>query len=119
MDLVDEEHVAVLQIGENGGQVAGPLQHRPRGGLDVDLHLVGDDVRQGGLAEAGRPAEENVVDGVGALPGGLDEDAKIFLALRLPNVVLQRKRTQADFEEVFLGILGSVHNALYHPAPLC
>ncbi len=108
----------MLQIGEDSSQVAGPFQNRPRGGFDVDLHLVGDNVRQGGLAEAGRPAEENVVNRVGALPGGLDQDAEIFLALRLPDVVLKRKRTQADFEEVFLGILGSIYDALYHSAPL-
>ena len=119
MNLVDEKHVAVLQVGEDGGQIAGPLHDRSRGGLDVDLHLVGDDVRQGGLAEAGRPAEQDVVDGVGALAGGLDEDAEVFLALRLPDVVLQRQRPQADFEEVFLDVLGSVHDALDHSAPLC
>ena len=34
VDLVDEEDLAVLQGGEEGGQVARPLDDGPRGGLD-------------------------------------------------------------------------------------
>ena len=30
VDLVDEEDVALLEVGEQGGQVAGPDQHRAR-----------------------------------------------------------------------------------------
>ena len=88
MDLVDEEHVSRLQIGEDGGQVAGPFQNRPRGGFDVYLHLAGDDMRQCGFAEAGGSAEQNVVNRIGALPGGLDQDAEVLLALRLPHVIV-------------------------------
>jgi hypothetical protein len=44
VDLVDEEDIPRLQVGEQGGQVAGLLQHRARGLAQADGHLVGDDV---------------------------------------------------------------------------
>ena len=64
VDLVDEEDVALLEVGEQGGQVAGPDQHRPRGDPQPDAHLGGHDAGQRGLAQAraarrtagGRPA---------------------------------------------------------------
>jgi hypothetical protein len=36
VDLVDEQDVAVLQIGEQCRQVAGPGDHRPGGGAEID-----------------------------------------------------------------------------------
>ena len=64
MDLVDEEDVALLEVGQQGGQVARPGQHRPRGDPEPDAHLGGHDAGQRGLARAragrrrggGRPA---------------------------------------------------------------
>ena len=35
VDLVDEEDLAGLECGEDGGEVAGPLDDRARGGLDA------------------------------------------------------------------------------------
>ena len=40
MDLVDEQHVARLQVGEQGRQVAGPLEHRPGGLAQVHAQFV-------------------------------------------------------------------------------
>ena len=68
VDLVDEEHVARLEVGEDRRQVAGALDDRPRGGADADAHLSGDDVRERRLAEARRPVEEHVVEHVAAAP---------------------------------------------------
>jgi len=55
VDLVDEEDLSPLEIGENRRQIAGPLQHRPRRGADPDGELVGDHVGERGLAEARGP----------------------------------------------------------------
>ena len=55
VNLVDEQHVVRFEIGEQGGEVAGALQHRARGLAQVDAHLVRDDVRQRGFAEPGGP----------------------------------------------------------------
>ena len=54
VDLVDEQDVPRLQVGQNGGEVAGALDHRAGGGAEADAQLAGDDLGQRGLAEAGR-----------------------------------------------------------------
>ena len=61
VDLVDEQHVAVVELGEDGGQVAGPLERRARRDVQVHAHLGGDDAGEGGLAEPGRAGEQQVV----------------------------------------------------------
>ena len=54
VDLVDEEHVAALEVGEDRREVAAALEHGPRRAAACDAHLVRDDVRERRLAEAGR-----------------------------------------------------------------
>ncbi len=55
MDLVDEEDIALLQIGQQSGQVARLLDGRAAGDPDLDPHLIGDDPGQGGLAQTRGP----------------------------------------------------------------
>ena len=62
VDLVDEQHVARLQVGEQRGEIAGALDHRPGGGAEADAQLARDDLRQRRLAEAGRAVEQHVVE---------------------------------------------------------
>jgi hypothetical protein len=52
VDLVDEEDVALAELGEHGGEVAGPLDGGAGRDVDGHAHLVGDDRRQRGLAQA-------------------------------------------------------------------
>ena len=52
VDLVDEQDVARLQVGQQRREVAGALDHRARGGAEADPELAGDDLRQRRLAEA-------------------------------------------------------------------
>jgi hypothetical protein len=61
VDLVDEQHVARLEVGEDRGEVARLGEHRPRGHAEADAELARDDLRERGLAEAGRAVEERVV----------------------------------------------------------
>ena len=58
VDLVDEEDVVLLEVGEDRRQVLGLLEHRPRGLAQVDAELVGDDVRRASSCRgpAGRTA---------------------------------------------------------------
>ena len=74
VDLVDEQHVARLQVGQKRRQVPGPLEHRTRGLAQVHAQLRGDDVRKGGLAETRRTEDQHVIEGLGALARGADED---------------------------------------------
>src|SRR5690606_1372894 len=61
VNLVDEEHVSRGQAGEDRREVAGPLDRRSAGHPDARPELRGDDVGQRGLAEAGRPGQEDVI----------------------------------------------------------
>ena len=52
VDLVDEQHVAVFEIGEERGEIAGLGDHRARGRAEIDAELARHDLRERGLAEA-------------------------------------------------------------------
>ena len=60
--LIDEQHAAVVEVGEDRGQVAGPFERGTARGLHARTHLSGDDAGEGRLAEAGWTREQHVVD---------------------------------------------------------
>ena len=62
MNLVDEEHVARAEAGQDGGEVARPLDGGSGGRPDLGAHLGRDDVRERRLAEPGWPVQEDVID---------------------------------------------------------
>ena len=77
MDFVDEQDIARLQIGQQRGEIAGALDDRTGSSAKSDAHLAGDDLRQSGFAEPGRPEQQHVVKGFAARLGGLDKDSQI------------------------------------------
>src|SRR5690606_21087448 len=83
VDLVDEQDVALLEgVREDRGQVAGLLDRWSRGHAYPHAHLVGDDVRQGGLAQTRRSVEEQVVEGLAPLARRLEVDRQLLLEAR-------------------------------------
>ena len=54
VNFIDKEDVAVFEVGENAGEVAGTLDGRARGDAERGAELVGDDAGHGGFAEARR-----------------------------------------------------------------
>ena len=98
MDLVDEEDVAILEIGEQGGEIARFGDHRPGRGAEADAELARDDLRQRGLAEPRRPEEEDMVERVAAALGRLDEHAQILARRLLPDELVERLRAQRGVE---------------------
>ena len=74
VDLVEEEDLALAQVGEDGGEVTLDLQGGAGGLLEADVELVGDDGGQGGFAQAGRAEEEDVVERLAAGAGGFKCD---------------------------------------------
>ena len=58
VNLVYEQDVALVQIGEDAHEVAAALERRAGGGDDGRGHLVGKDGGEGGLAEPRRPGEQ-------------------------------------------------------------
>ena len=90
VDLVDEEDVVLLRAScEERRERALVLDDRAARRDELDAHLVREDVRERRLAEAGRPAEEDVIERLAALLRRLDEDAEVLLVLRLPDVVVE------------------------------
>ena len=98
MDLVDEQHVVGLEVGQQRRQITGPLEHGPGRLAQIDAHLVGDDVRQRRLAESRRTENQHVVERLVAAPRRLDEDLHLLLDAGLPDVVGQRLRPYRAIE---------------------
>ena len=88
VDLVDEEHVALLKPGQLRGEVAGLGDHRPGGRAEVDAELARHDLRQRrGLPRPGRPDEQHMVERLAPRLGRLDEHAQVFARGRLAGEV--------------------------------
>ena len=74
----------------------------------LDPHLVGEDLGERRLAEAGGAAEKEVVERLAATARRLDEDAEVLLVLRLADVVVERLRAQGAVEAVVVPLGGAV-----------
>ena len=106
VDLVDEQHITVLEVGQQRGEVAGSREHRAGRDAETGAHLGRDDPREGRLAETRRACKEEVVDGLMALAGRLQHDAEMLDELGLADEFGQRPRPQPDFLEFFFGRRG-------------
>ena len=89
MDLVDEELIVLLQVGQDRRQVARALDRRSGGDANRHAHLRGDDVREGGLAQAGWAVKEDVVERFVAMFGGVDRDPQVVFQLFLADELAQ------------------------------
>ena len=74
---------------------------------------LGDDVREGGLAEAGRAAEQQVVERLAAAPRGLDEDRRLSTTARWPTYSSNVWGRSAASKLGVVGLRGSLEG----PAP--
>ena len=103
VNLVDEQHVARLQVGQQRGEIAGTLEHRARGLAQVHAELAGEDVGERGLAQSGRPEDQRVIQRLAALDRGLHEDLELRLDLLLADVVREPLRADGAIDGLFLG----------------
>src|SRR5438270_265790 len=78
VDLVDEENVALVEVGEESSEVACPFESRPRRDPETNFHLVGDDAGQRRLPEARRSCKQRVVDRFATLAGRAEQDLHVF-----------------------------------------
>ena len=62
VDLVDEQHVALFEIGQQRREIAGLGDHRPGGGAEVDAQLARHDLRQRRLAQPRRADEQHMIE---------------------------------------------------------
>ena len=98
VDLIDEQHVALVQRGQDRGQVPCPLDGGPARVADVHAELARDDRREGRLAEARRAVQQDVVGRLFAHPGRSQQHVEVRLDLGLPDVLGNRPRPQGRLD---------------------
>jgi len=104
VDLVDEQHIARLKVGENRREVARPGNDRPGGGAEADAEFVGDDLRQRRLAEAGGTVQQHVIERLAPPQRRLDEHPQVAAGGALADEVVERRRPQASFGAVAIAV---------------
>ena len=110
--LVDEEHVARVEVRQKTRQVARLVQHGTRREPQLRPHFVGDDVGEGGLAQSRGAVQQHVVERVAAHERRFDEDAEIIDDLVLAGEVFELLRPDFVFEfEIAFGVAYDRHNA--------
>ena len=102
MDLVDEQNIVGFEVGEQRREIARPLQHRTRGLAQIDAHLLGDDVRQRGLAQPRRAEQQHMVERLAPMARGLDEDFELTADLLLADVFGELLGAQRALERLVL-----------------
>ncbi len=78
VDFVDEQNIAVLEIGEQCRQIAGFCDDRARGGAEPDAHFLRHNLRQRGFAQSRRAKKQHMIERIPARFRGLDKHAQIF-----------------------------------------
>jgi hypothetical protein len=106
VDLVDEQRVALAELGQKRRQHALVVDRRAARDVEVDAELVGDHVGQRGLAEARRAGEQEVIERPSVLLGGAHRDLKVVDQLALADVVVERARPQRGMPHLLTGALG-------------
>src|SRR5258705_10073921 len=94
MDFVDEQYVALFEIGQQRREIAGLCNHGPGGGAETDAEFARHDLRQRGLAETRGAYEQHVVERLVALARGLDEHREVGARLLLADEFRQQLRAQ-------------------------
>jgi hypothetical protein len=112
VDLVDEQHVARFEAGQDGREVAGPFDGRPGGGPELGSDLGGHDRREGGLAEPGCPGEQHVVGGLTAVAGPGEDQLELAADPFLADELLQPRGPQAGLQAVLAGQRAGVEHVL-------
>jgi hypothetical protein len=112
VDLVEEEDLAVADVGEDGSEVALDLEGGAGSLLEADVELIGDDGGEGGFAEAWGTEEEDVVEGFAAGFGGFKGDGELLFGFGLADEFLEAAWAELELEGVFLGGACGVDEAL-------
>ena len=94
VDLVDEEHVALLHLRERADQVRRLRERRTARHIGAASHLVGDHVRKRGLAEPRRAMQQHMFHRRRTGARGIDGDRQAFLQVGLSDVLGQLLRAQ-------------------------
>jgi hypothetical protein len=99
------------KIREDAGEIARAFDLRAAGGVQLRADGVGDEIGERGLAQAGRAAEQHVVQRLAAHLGGLDHDEELLLDLRLAVELGEIARAQGEIEGRVRFVERGVHAA--------
>jgi hypothetical protein len=94
MDLVDEEHVTGLQVGQNRSKIAFFFNRGSGHDMDFGSHLACDDLGKRRFPEARRACQEHMVECISALFRGLDEKGDLLPDRILSDVFLEHLGAQ-------------------------
>ena len=89
VNLVDEQHVVLDEVGQHRRQVAGALQRRAGRHPQRRAQLGGDDHRQRRLAQPGRAGQQDVIRCAAAVFGTLEDQLQLFTHPRLADELPQ------------------------------
>ena len=102
VDLVDEQHITRLHLGERAHEVARLGERGAAGDMGARAHLGRDHMRDGGLTEAGWAVQQHMLHRIAAEPRRLERDGEALDEVALAHVVAERPR--ADLERLRVGI---------------
>ena len=91
---------------EQRGEIAGALDHRPRGGAERDPELARDDLRQRRLAEPRRTEKQHVVERLAPAFRRRDKDAQIVAQLALADEFVEDERPDRRLRRVLRVLFG-------------
>ena len=117
MNLVDEEHLAGLEVRQDGGKIARLLEHRTRGGTNGRLQLVPDHIGKRRLPEPRRTVEQDVIERFTALQCCGNRHVQVLAHAVLADVLVERARAQTRFVLRVLIAFGSRGQSLVHRLP--
>ncbi len=98
MDLIDEEDIALTQIGERSNEIARLLERRSGRVSYVDAQLARNELGESGLAQSGRAEEKCVVERLSARERRIYIDAQRFLHAILSDEFGQALRPQRELD---------------------
>ena len=119
MNFVDKEDIHWLKVCQNRGKVARLGDDRTGRGTKTNPKLPRDDLRQGGLAQARWPVQQDMVQRLAARLGRLDENRQVFPRCLLTGEVGQRLRPQRGLGGVIRLPGGGDFAIFAHPNALC
>ena len=100
VDFVDEEDIALLQTGEETGEVTCFFDGRTGSGADGGVHFRSENVSERGFAEAGGATEEEVIEGLRSGAGGVEKDSEPVLEFGLAGEVGQSGGAEGEVDGV-------------------
>ena len=108
MNLVNEQDIALFQICQQRGQIAGLGNHRAGRCPEPNPQFTRDNLRQRGLAQSRRAKEQHMIHRLAARLGALNEHPQVVLRRRLPDEFGERLGPQRGVGVVRLALRGEV-----------